>query len=189
MVKRKIQMFIKIIILLLFASVAVGQPVNRTTLRHGGTGDSTAVGAQNNLGILHSEILNDTATTGQVLLNSPLKFTGDSNSNYHFYTTLLASSSTTTGIKIAFHFPSGSTLSAITIGSKVASDSLGMDIITTDSTASAAFIKYNGTGEITIQGMIKISHTSGLVQMLFTKPTSGTATIKALSFLDAFKSQ
>jgi hypothetical protein len=149
----------------------------------------SAVFAQARRPILQGRALTaDTAVTVQTRTNTPLYFSVDSNSTYGFRICLYIGSSSTAGIEVALDIPTSATLVATVVGSKAAADSLGTDIMSADTTAGAAFNKYNGTtGVLWIQGTVKTAGTNGNVRLMFLKATSGTATLKSGSFIRAEK--
>jgi hypothetical protein len=124
----------------------------------------------------------DTANATTSAIGTPLQFYVAASSTYSFNFECMTTSSAVGGITYSIYYPSGATIDYKLIGTKKA-DTLATAVGTIDSSASALFnTNSSGTYPMTLSGTIKTGATKGIVMLVFTKPTSGTATIKRGSY-------
>jgi hypothetical protein len=130
-------------------------------------------------------LANDTLTTGQTLIGTPLQFNAvDTQATYEFEIYGFDTSSSIAGVKFGFAIPSGATIKARIFGEDSSATQSRWDVITASATASAAYFTKNATnGMFTIAGEVSIGSTAGNVIFEFLKNTSGTAGILKNSLL------
>lgn len=155
---------------------------------NGGTGATTFSGAQNALGFYPVNLAADTATTGQSLIGTPLQFAMGISQTWQFTGWLFVTSSTATGVETGVTVPTGATLVAYSYGGTSAATAFRADSIGASATATGAYATAAGTGGtfILINGTVKTDGThAGNAVIDFLKATSGTATVKAGSYIIA----
>lgn len=124
-------------------------------------------------------VTGDQTTTSTTAVNiTDLVTTTLTTGKYKVNGTIGVGSNTTTGIKLGIVIPTGATmkLKGLDRGSTTANSIT--EIFTTSNTLSTGnFCPTNGESIVNINGTITIGATSGVVQFIFAKTTSGTATI------------
>lgn len=192
-------------ILLLFAISANAQRVTRL---HGGTapwnssdslkilqsqGSLTPVWVNAfNAGTSNPVILAaDTSTTGQALVGTPLQFAVGVSQTWAYKIVIIDSSSSSAGIEFGFAIPTGATINSLGQGETTSATATTYDIIRAGATAGtavatvasgASYSGYTTSGTITTDG----THTGNII-LQFLKVTSGTAIIKAGSYIIAWR--
>lgn len=92
--------------------------------------------------------------------------------------TIGVGSNSTTGMKLGIIIPTGATMKLKGLDRGSTFDNSITEIFTTSNTLSTGnFCRVNGESIVNINGTITIGGTSGVVQFIFAKTTSGTATI------------
>lgn len=119
----------------------------------------------------------DSATTGQALIGSPLKFTVAANARYHISGTVQISSSATSGVKLGIRIPSGDTVSLVFTGSDSSNSQNKWSLVAVDSGLTTSYVDSIGTGYVHFEGYVS-GPIAGNVMIGFLKLTSGTATLK-----------
>jgi hypothetical protein len=108
------------------------------------------------------DLVTTTLTTGKYKING----------------TIGVGSNTTTGMKLGIIIPTGATMKLKGLDRGSTFDNSITEIFTTSNTLSTGnFCRVNGESIVNINGTITIGATSGVVQFIFAKTTSGTATI------------
>lgn len=108
------------------------------------------------------DLVTTTLTTGKYKING----------------TIGVGSNSTTGMKLGVIIPTGATMKIKGLDRGSTFDNSITEIFTTSNTLSTGnFCRTNGESIVNINGTITIGGTSGVVQFIFAKTTSGTATI------------
>lgn len=179
------------ILLLLFCSVAFSQPAKRNPPPFD---KSMSVYTQTNVQdtLFNKHVLNsayggsggglvvlsaDSATTGQALIGSPLKFTAAANARYHISGTIQIQSSATSGVKLGIRIPSGDTVNIVFNGSDSSLSQTKWSTVVADSGLTLSYADTTGVGYVRFEGYVS-GPTAGSVMIGFLKLTSGTATLK-----------
>ncbi len=128
----------------------------------------------------------DTSITGQSLTGTPLKFPVGVSQVWEFEVGIYDSSSSAAGVKFGWSIPTNATIVSLGFGQTSGVTAFTSDIITAGATAGAAnataggYSWYRATGTITTD-----ASNSGTVILQFLKVTSGTAIVKAGSYIIA----
>lgn len=169
---------------------ASSDPVWTTTLplANGGTAATTFSGAQTSLGFKAVVMSADSATTGQTLIGTPLQFTIGTTDVWDFDIYINPTNSGTNGTKVGILLPASATMSAQVMGNTSGITAFTTDMITASNTASANFNTSTATADVIwIHGTVTGGGTAGAVVLQFYATTSGTATIKAKSYITAHR--
>lgn len=132
----------------------------------------------------------DTSTTGQSLVGTQLQFAIPASQTWAFEIVVFDSSSISTGLKAGFAIPTSATIASYGRGQTTGVTAFTSDVILAGATAGVAFstvatgATYSG---YVANGTVTSSTTAGNVIFEFLKATSGTAIIKAGSYLIAWR--
>ena len=155
------------------------------TIAHGGTSATTAAQARINLGLPSILVqATDDTTSSLTAHSSPLTFSAAKNSTYTFDMYGYFTSSSNAGIKAAVAVPSGATLVATAIETGTTASDTHTEAFTASGTLGAAFTQGTSlNGVFHIHGVVTTASTANSVTLQFAKVTSGTATLKAGSYI------
>jgi hypothetical protein len=132
----------------------------------------------------------DTSTTGQTLLGTQLLFAVGANQTWAFHVVILDSSSSAAGIKFGYAIPTSATITTVGSGQDTTVLQHISDNIIAGATAGTAvscaqtatpYADYKADGTVTT------GSTAGNVVVEFLKATSGTAIVKAGSYIIAWR--
>ncbi len=157
-------------------------------IANGGTNAATFSAAQTNLGFAAVRMAADSATTGQTLIGTPLQFTIGATDIWDFDIYINPTNSGTNGTKVGILLPTSASVQAFCLGNVATVVAFTTDIISASATAGANFNTSTATADVIwIHGTVAGGGTGGAVVLQFLATTSGTATIKAKSYLTAHR--
>jgi hypothetical protein len=153
----------------------VGAPSGSGTSTDINTGDETKASINSKLELQELAVTGNQSTTSTTAVTVNDLVTGTlSAGKYAVFGSIGASSTTSAGLRIGFNLPSGSSLLIKAYDSGATTTEVYQN---PNTIGSVSMIPRNGRGILTIDGTITIGATSGAMQVIFAKTTSGTATI------------
>jgi hypothetical protein len=130
----------------------------------------------------------DRTTTGQALADiSDLSIALLANSVYEFEAILMVASSASTGNQYGVQFSAAGASVEAQISGTLAAATSRSDRIAALNTATPTYLTSGAAGGIRIQGVIVVGANAGNLTIRHLKVTSGTSTVRAQSFVKAFK--
>jgi len=157
----------------------VGAPSGSGTSTGTNTGDETESSLLTKLGVTKLKVTGDQSTTSTTAVDiTDLVSSTLTAGKYAVNGSVRIGSSSTTGVSIGITIPSGATMAIHVVGRGSTNANNVRETLTTSGTLSSSnFAQVNGDTVIDLFGTITIGATSGVVQFIFAKVTSGTATI------------
>ena len=150
---------------------------------------TSAGGVPTWMGFYNIRLAADTLTTGQALIGTPLQFAVGANQVWQFEVAVLDSSTSAPGVEYGITVPASGTVVSVGGGQTTGATAWTTDIIRTSATAGVANATAAGPAYYQTQGTITTGATTGNVVFDFLKVTSGTAAIKAGSYISAWRIQ
>jgi hypothetical protein len=130
----------------------------------------------------------DRTTTGQALANvADLSIALVANATYEFEAILMVASSSTAGNQYGVQFSAAGATVEAQISGTLAANTAQASRISALNSATVAYVVLNGAGAIRIQGIIATGANPGNLTIQHLKVTSGTATVRARSYLKAYR--
>jgi len=165
--------------LLNYTALDVGAPSGSGTSTGTNTGDETESSLLTKLGVTKLKVTGDQSTTSTTAVDITDLVSGTlAAGKYAINGSIRIGSSSTTGVSIGITIPSGATMAIHAVGRGSTNANNVRETLTTSGTLSSSnFAQVNGDTVIDIFGTITIGATPGVLQFIFAKVTSGTATI------------
>jgi hypothetical protein len=156
----------------------VGAPSGSGTSTGTNTGDETETSILTKLGITKLKVTGDQSTTSTTAVDITDLVSGTLPAGkYSVSGSIGVGSTTTAGLKLGITLPSGATMRIRATDRGSTPNNAVNEIFNSSGTLSTSnFAQVNGDSVVFFEGTITIS-TPGVVQLIFAKTTSGTATI------------
>lgn len=129
-------------------------------------------------------LANDTAITEQTLTGTPLQYRVGAGQTWQFEAVVYDSSSSSAGVEFGYFVTGAGSVTSIGEAQSTGSTATKYDIITADSTAGSATATAAGYALYVAHGTV-VTTNAGKVVLTFLKATSGTAILKAGSYIKA----
>jgi hypothetical protein len=157
----------------------VGAPSGSGSSTGTNTGDETESSLLTKLGVTKLKVTGDQSTTSTTAVDITDLVSGTlAAGKYAINGSIRIGSNSTTGVSIGITIPSGATMAIHVVGRGSTNANNARETLTTSGTLSSSnFAQVNGDTVIDLFGTITIGATPGVVQFIFAKVTSGTATI------------
>jgi hypothetical protein len=165
--------------LLNYTASDVGAPSGSGSSTGTNTGDETESSLLTKLGVTKLKVTGDQSTTSTTAVDITDLVSGTLEAGkYAVNGSIRIGSTTTAGVLIGITIPSGATMAVHAVGRGSSSaNNVRLTLTSSGSLSSSAFAQVVGETTIDLFGTITIGATSGVVQFIFAKTTSGTATI------------
>jgi hypothetical protein len=165
--------------LLNYTASDVGAPSGSGTSIGTNTGDETQASILAKLGVTKLKVTGDQSTTSTTSVDiTDLVSNTLTSGKYSVSGSIGVGSTTSAGLKIGITIPSGATMRIrATDRGSTQNNAVNEIFSASGALSSSNFAQLNGDSLVFFEGTITIGATSGVVQLIFAKTTSGTATI------------